>query len=131
MRVGVWAAVILCAAAIAAPARAQNNPFATALGGPPPANIQFKPIDMSNLVVAPAMPAQQSRFNFSALIRKLTFTSSPNTRGVSPLPPPSAFPTYPDAKMIGTPPYQLGDPKAAKHPFQPVLPILDSKASGQ
>src|SRR5262249_8379334 len=125
MRVGVWAAEILCAAAIAGPTRAQDNPFATVLGGPPPSHLTFKPRDISNLVVAPAMPAQQSRFNFSALIRKLTFTDSIKTRGVSPLPPPSAFPTYPDAKMIGTPPYQLGDPKAAKFPFQPVLPILD------
>jgi hypothetical protein len=128
MRVAVWAAAVVVGVAIAAPARAQN--FSTALGGPPPSAMQFKPVDMSNLIVAPAMPAQQGRFNFSTMIRKLTSFGTP-TRGVSPLPSPSSFPTYQSWKMIGTPPYQLGDPKAAKHPFTPVMPILDAKASGQ
>ena len=126
MRIGVWAGVLVAAVAAAAPARAQNNPFATALGGPPPSAMQFRPIDMTNVVVAPQMPTQQNRFNFSSIFRKLTFSASPN-RGVSQLPSPSSFPTYQNGKMVGAPPYQLGDPKAAKHPFQPVLPILDSK----
>jgi hypothetical protein len=76
------------------------------------------------------MPAQQMRFNFSTLLRKLTFTGSPTTRGISPLPSPSSFPTYSSGKMVGTPPFQLGDPKAAKHPIQPVLPIMDAKTPG-
>ena len=32
--------------------------------------------------------------------------------------------TYSDFKLVGTPPYQLGNPKAAKHPLQPVLPVI-------
>jgi len=129
MRVSVWAAAALCAAALAAPARAQSG-ASTILGGPPPSAIQFKAIDTSKLVVAPAMSAQQGRFNFGTLLRKMTFTSSPGTRGMSPLPSPSSFPTYQSGKMVGAPPYQLGDSRAAKFPIQPVMPILDSKVPG-
>jgi hypothetical protein len=125
MRKCVWATVAICAVA-AGQARAQSG-ASTILGGPPPSAMQFKPIDMSNVVVAPAMSAQQTRFNFSNILRKLTFSGSPSTRGISPLPPASSFPTYPSGKMVGAPPYQLGDPKAAKHPFQPVMPILNPK----
>jgi hypothetical protein len=76
------------------------------------------------------MSAQTQRFNFSTLLRRLTFTGSPTTKGVSPLPSPSSFPTYPNGKMVGAPPYQLGDPKAAKHPFQPTMPIMNAKPAG-
>jgi hypothetical protein len=123
MRNGVWAVIVLCAVA-ASQARAQSG-ASTILGGPPPGDIQFKPIDMGNLVVAPSMTGTTQRFNFSSLLRKLTFTGSPTTTGISPLPSPSSFPTYPNAKLVGTPPYQLGDPRAAKYPFKPVPPILN------
>jgi hypothetical protein len=127
MRVGVWAAVALCVAA-AGQARAQSGGLSTTpLGGPPPSAVQFKPIDMSNVVVAPAMSAQQTRFNFSAILRKLSFSTGPTTLGSSPIPIPSSFPStqYPSGKMVGAPPYQLGDPRAARHPFQPVAPITN------
>ncbi len=123
MRVGVWAAVALCAAAAAAPARAQSP--ATLLGGPPPSAITFQPIDMTNVVVAPSLLPKTSRFSFANIFRRITSVGS-TTPGVSALPDPSTFPTYPSGQMVGTPPYKLGDPKAAKHPFQPVLPVLNS-----
>jgi hypothetical protein len=128
MRKGVWAAVVLCAAA-AGQARAQSG-ASTILGGPAPSEMKMVPIDMSNLVVAPTLTAQTQRFNFSTLLRKLTFTGSPTTTGVSPLPSPSSFPTYPNGKMVGAPPYKLGDPRAAKFPFQPVPPILNPTPVG-
>ncbi|HEY1375240.1 MAG TPA: hypothetical protein VGF55_00510 [Gemmataceae bacterium] len=131
MRVGVWVAAAVGLAAAAAPARAQT-PFATVLGGPPPSAIQQVPIDMSNVVVAPSLPDRQSRFNFSAILRRLTPSGFPTLTGVSPLPAPGTFPStkYPSAKMVGAPPYQLGDPRAAKFPFQPVMPILNATATG-
>jgi hypothetical protein len=134
MRIGVWAAVALCAAA-AGEARAQSG-ASTILGGAPPSSITFKPIDMSNLIVAPAMSAQQTHFNFSTVLRKLTFTNGPTTLGVSPLPSPSSFPStrFPTAKMVGTPPQLIGNPNLSKSPFQPVMPIANPQrvtASGQ
>jgi hypothetical protein len=134
MRIGVWAAVALCAAA-AGQARAQSG-ASTILGGPPPSAITFKPIDMSNLVATPAMSAQQTRFNFSAILRKLTFTGSPTTLGVSPLPSPGSFPStkFPSAKMVGTPPQLIGNPNLSKSPFQPVMPVANPQrvtSSGQ
>jgi hypothetical protein len=83
------------------------------------------PIDMSNLVVAPSMTTTQSRFSFAGIFRRLTTPGAQPLQGVSPLPSPSSFPTYPNATMVGTPPYQLGNPAAARFPFLPVIPILN------
>jgi hypothetical protein len=125
MRFGVWATAVVCAAWAAGPAHAQMGSASTILGGPPPSAIVQRPIDMSH-VIAPTtgMSAQQSRFNFSSIFSKLVMPTYPIKRGISPLPPPSAFPTFPDFKMVGKPPYQLGDQRAAKNPFQPLPPII-------
>jgi hypothetical protein len=119
MRIGTWIAAAVGLAAVAAPARAQSQ--ASSLFGVSPSSIVQKPIDMSTVVSA-AMPAQPNRFSFSSIIRKLSFSSGKPTVGVSPLPPPSSFPTFPSAKLVGTPPTLIGDPKASKSPFQPVQP---------
>jgi hypothetical protein len=128
MRLGVYTAAVLCAAWAAGPAHAQTGTsFTTALGGPPPSAIMQKPIDMTNVIApSPALGAQQSRFNFGALFNKLAVPSFPVVGGTSALPAPSTFPStsYTPFKMVGKPPYQLGDPRAAKYPFQPVLPII-------
>jgi hypothetical protein len=124
MRFGVCAVAVLGIAVLAAPARAQNS-FATVLGGPPPSAIQNKPIDMSNMVVAPSMSTSRSNFSFSSIFRHLSITGAKPVQGVSALPSPSSFPTYPNARMVGTPPYQLGNPMAARFPFLPVMPILN------
>jgi hypothetical protein len=122
MRYGVWAAMVLCATLAAGPARAQ-----TALGGVDPATMKFQPIDMKNVVVAAPMPTQQNRFNFFNMFRRMTVPGSRQT-GVSPLPSPSSFPSYSSGKMVGTPPFQIGDPKAAK--FQPVPPTTMTLPGG-
>ena len=125
MRLGVWAVAAVCAAGAVGSARAQSLSPSTILGGPPPSAIVQKPIDMKNVIApSPAITAQQSRFNFSAIFNKLIMPGGPTKQGVSPYPNPSKYPSYKDFKMVGTPPYQLGDPKAAKHPFQPAMPII-------
>ena len=65
-----------------------------------------------------------NRFNFTALFSKLIVPNYPPTFGVSPLPAPSSFPTYPNFRMVGKPPYQLGNPNAARNPIQPVAPVI-------
>jgi hypothetical protein len=114
MRYSFWAGIVVCAVLSAGTARAQ-----TLLGGPAPSALTFQPIDMKNVVVAAQMPTQQSKFNFANMFRRMTIPGLRQT-GVSPLPSPSSFPTYANGKMVGTPPFQIGDPKAAK--FQPVPP---------
>src|SRR5262245_2923766 len=125
MRILVWAVTACCAIGVAGSARAQTGSASTILGGPPPSAIQFRQIDLTNVVTpSTAISAQQNRFNFSALFSKLSTPSYPVKNGVSPLPSPSMFPSFPSFKMVGTPPYQLGNPKAAKNPFQPVPPLI-------
>jgi hypothetical protein len=128
MRFGIWAAAAVYAVWAAGPAHAQmGNQWSTALGGPPPSAIVQKPVDLSHVMApTPGIAAQQNRFNFTALFSKLSIPSFPVKRGVSALPSPSSFPTYPNYKMVGQPPYQLGDPRAATRPFQPVLPIINN-----
>ena len=68
------------------------------------------------------MATRTNTFTFSNFMHKFSLPGFPAINGVSPLPGPSSFPTYPSAKMIGTPPTLIGDPKSAS-PFQPVKPI--------
>ncbi len=126
MRIGVWGAAAICAVVAIGPVRAQSA-ASTILGGPSPASIQFKPIDMSSVVATPNLPTQNTSFNFANMLRRFTLPGVTTNQGVSPLPPPSSFPStsYPNAQMVGTPPYQLGDPKAARFPFLPVIPVLN------
>jgi hypothetical protein len=126
MRIGVCAGAVLCAAAAVGPARAQSG-ASTILGGPPPSAIRQVPIDTSKLVVAPSMTTSQSAFSLTGIFRRITSPGLPTSQGVSALPSPSSFPStrYPSGKMVGTPPYQLGNPQAARFPFLPVIPILN------
>jgi hypothetical protein len=125
MRIGVCAAAVLGVAMAAGSARAQIGSASTILGGPPPSMIQNKPIDMTHLVATPSMATTQSNFSLASLFRKLTTPGATPTQGTSSLPSPASFPTYSNAKMVGTPPYQLGNPMAARFPFLPVIPILN------
>jgi hypothetical protein len=123
MRIGICALAALGAAVAAGPVRAQSG-ASTILGGPPPSAIRQVPVDTTRLVVAPTLASSQNTFSFVSLFRRITIPGASSTRGISPLPSPGSFPSYRSGRMVGTPPYQLGDPKAAKHPFQPVLPVL-------
>jgi hypothetical protein len=126
MRIGVLAATAICAIAATGTARAQSG-ASTILGGAAPSSIQFKPIDMSSVVATPTLTTQNSNFSFSTLLRRFSIPGLPAKQGISPLPAPSTFPStsYTNAKMVGTPPYQLGDPRAARFPFLPVIPVLN------
>ena len=50
---------------------------------------------------------------FHALFSKLSMPSYPAKRGMSPIPTPSSFPSrnYNPFKMVGKPPFMIGDPK--------------------
>jgi hypothetical protein len=126
MRTGVWAAAVVCAVGVVSSAQAQGL-STTPLGGVPPSAIVNKPIDMSRVIAPmPALPAQQNRFNFSAIFNKRILPAFPSKRGVSPLPSPSTFPKYQDFKIVGAPPRFIGDPKMTSSPFKPVMPIIPS-----
>jgi hypothetical protein len=120
MRTRTWIGAVVCLVVAAAPARAQSQ-ASTLLGGVSPSAIVQKPIDMAN-VVAPATIPTQSRFSFTSLVRRLSFTSGRPTQAISPFPSPSSFPSFPSAKMAGKPPILIGDPNLSANPFQPVAP---------
>jgi hypothetical protein len=122
MRIGVWALAVVGVAVVCGQGRAQSNLTTTPLGGPSPTTIQNVPINVSKLSVAPAMVPSTSNFSFAGFFRRFSIPGTTPTQGISPLPGPSSFPKYPSAKMIGTPPTLLGDPKSAS-PFQPMKPI--------
>jgi hypothetical protein len=105
---------------------------ATILGGVPPSAIQTKPIDTRNVIApTPAISAQQNRFNFSALFTKLAVPSYPIQRGMSPQPIPSSFPSmsYNPFKMVGKPPFLLGDPKKSAQPINVPTPFIPTVKS--
>jgi hypothetical protein len=105
-------------------ANAQTSP-STVLGGISPANLIMKPIDTSAaLAPNPGLPAQQNRFNFSQIFRRLSPTF-PSQRGMSALPIPSTFPSssYNPFKMVGSPPQLLGDPKKTAMPISVPIPF--------
>ncbi len=124
MRIGICAGAALCMALACRSARAQSG-GSTVLGGAAPTALQFKPIDMTNVVVAPSLTTSQNPFSFGNIFRRLTIPGGTPLQGVSALPSPSSFPTYTNARMVGTPPYQIGNPMAARFPFLPVIPILN------
>src|SRR5436309_227818 len=71
-------------------AAAQTSP-ATILGGVSPSNLSFKAIDTSHAIAPnPGLSAQQNRFNFSTIFKRLT-PGFPSQRGMSALPIPSTF----------------------------------------
>jgi hypothetical protein len=114
--------------ASAAPAQQPASSFFT---GIPAAQIKNVPLDTSRaLIQHPAQAARTgNRFNFTALFNKLTIPGYPPKRGVSPLPPPSAFPTYPNFKLVGTPPYPMTYMfgRSNPSPIYPVPPVIPNQ----
>jgi hypothetical protein len=111
---------------------AAQTSAATILGGVSPANIVSKPIDTSHAIAPnPGMSAtQQNRFNFSAIIKRLT-PGFPSQRGLSALPIPSSFPStsYNPFKMVGSPPRLIGDPKNTAMPMSVPIPFTPTVKS--
>jgi hypothetical protein len=111
-------------------ASAQTSP-STILGGVAPANLISKPIDTSTAIApSPGLSAQQNRFSFSALFRRIT-PGFPSQRGMSPVPIPSTFPStsYNPFKMVGTPPRLIGDPKNNAMPINVPIPFTPTVKS--
>jgi hypothetical protein len=101
-------AVLLSTLAVTRPAWAQR----TAFGGVDSSNLTFTPIDTSQNLVAPiqSVPARSfSLSNFFAPLHLPNFLVGPKI-AVSPLPPPSAFPST-----------------HYKSPLYPVAPILQGQ----
>jgi len=127
--------VLVAAAALglaeSAGAQQQASSFFT---GVPATQVRSVPLDTSRaLIQHPAQSALTSnRFNFSALFRKTAPAGYPPTRGVSPLPSPSSFPStkYKNGRLVGTPPYPLawmfGN---GQKPLTPVAPIVPGQAA--
>ena len=125
MRLGIWAAVGLCALSTASPARAQS--VSAAMGGPSLSQLTYRPVDLSNTIApSPGVTAGQNRFSFSALFNKLTVPGFPAKKGISPLPPPNSFPStnYVNYQMVNNPPLLLGQPRTK--PFIPPSPFIPS-----
>jgi hypothetical protein len=72
-------------------------------------DITFKPIDTSNAIVSPSLPATPGRFTIANFLSKFSMNSlfSKPVLGQSPLPPPSSFPST-----------------HYKSPIQPQMPIM-------
>ena len=115
---------------LARPAAAQTT-NSTMLGGVSPSSLTFKAIDTSTAIApSPGLAAQQNRFSFAALFRKMT-PGFPSQRGMSALPIPSTFPSsnYNPFKMVGSPPTLIGDPKTSQMPINvptPFIPTVNS-----
>jgi hypothetical protein len=89
--------------------------------------LTYKPVDLSNAIArSPGIAAGQNRFSFSALFNKLSVPNFPSKKGISPLPPPGAFPSsnYVNYQMVNSPPLTLGQPRTK--PFVPPAPIIPS-----
>jgi len=137
MRPAIWAAAGMLALFLTArPASAQQTQQASSfLTGVSPGNIvstlNGKPFDLSKAIApTPGQSALQNRFNFTTLFNKLTTPSPNRTRGVSDLPAPGSFPStkYPNARLVGTPPFPLswmfGDSNVPRPgvPMHPIIP---------
>lgn len=128
MRLGIWVAVGFCALWAASPARAQSA--SAAMGGPNLSQLTYKPVNLSNAIApSPGIAAGQNRFSFSALFNKLTVPGFPSKKGMSPLPPPGAFPSsnYVNYQMVNSPPLLLGQPRT--QPFVPPAPVIPSTST--
>jgi hypothetical protein len=110
---------------------AAQGSASTILGGAAPSSIVFKPIDTSHaLAPNPGLAAQQNRFNFSSIFKRLTPTF-PSQRGLSAMPIPSTFPStsYNPFKMVGSPPRLIGDPKTMAMPISVPTPFTPTVKS--
>lgn len=131
MRTSIGVLGGLALLALSGRAAAQTS-ASTILGGPSPTSIVSKPIDMSRVIAPrPALSAQQNRFSFSAIFSKLIVPSYPPKRGMSAMPLPSTFPSssYNPFKMVGKPPFLIGNPKKAPQSMTVPMPAIPSIGS--
>lgn len=132
MRKFYWAAAALMALGGTGVANAQQQ-ASSFLSGVSASQIKNVPLDTSKAIGQRPGDAALTgnRFNLGAL-----FSRKPNTlytpkQGISPLPPPSSFPSthYQNFKMVGQPPFLLrwmfGN--GQQSPIQPVAPIIPSE----
>jgi len=103
----------------------------TFLSGVRSQDVRNVPLDTSKAIAQqPGQSARfTNRFDFSALFSRKSGTLYTPKQGISPLPPPSSFPStkYENYKMVGQPPFLIrwmfGD-KNNQSPIQPVAPII-------
>jgi hypothetical protein len=130
MRAPVGLIALVGLVGLTRPAMAQASP-STFLGGVSPSSLISKPIDTSHAIAPnPGLSAQQSRFSFATLFRKMS-PGFPSQRGMSAMPIPSSFPSssYNPFKMVGSPPTLIGDPKRTAMPVNvptPFIPTVNS-----
>ncbi|MFL5327747.1 MAG: hypothetical protein ACJ8C4_02430 [Gemmataceae bacterium] len=127
-RLGAIAGIAWFGLAGVASGQQQASSFFT---GVPSTQINNVAVDTSKSVVpSQGSSALFNRFNFSALFSRSTIPSPTPTRGVSPLPPPSAFPStsYQPFKMVGNPPFLIKwmFGSSDKSPIQPARPFTPS-----
>lgn len=94
MRKLCWIGACMLAIGLSSQARAQSQAL-SAFSGYSPAQLQFTPIDVSKLLIAPVPITQQSSFSLLNFMPKISLPAfftrqSPVT---SPLPPASAYPS--------------------------------------
>jgi len=109
MRKSIWMLAVFGAVGMASQAKAQ---ITSSVGGINPRDITFTPIDTTRFLNAPVVTPTPSRFsltNFLPSFHFPTFSTKP-TVAISPLPPPSSFPST-----------------SYKSPFVPMAPFTPSK----
>ena len=94
MRRGIGALALVVGLGLATPLWAQLQAFSATHP-----NLVFQPVDTSKAIGAPVQFRAQ-RTSFVDLFRKIPLPTFPPVFGQSNLPPPSAFPTYPDFKAV-------------------------------
>lgn len=121
----ILAAVGLVGSSMAATAQQPASSFFT---GIPAGQIRNTPVDTSKAIIQkPGQSAlTNNRFDFSRIWSRMQIPSFPPKTGVSPLPPPSSFPSthYENFKTVGTPPFPIKYMFGNKSPIQPVAPFI-------
>ena len=112
-------------------AASAQQPASSFFTGIPSTQISNVPVDTSRSVVPQqGRSALFSRFDFSALFSKSIIPTYPPKTGISPLPPPSAFPstTYEPFKMVGQPPFLIKwmFGTSNNNPMEPMKPFTPS-----
>ncbi|MBX7102682.1 MAG: hypothetical protein K1X57_01280 [Gemmataceae bacterium] len=113
-----------------APAQQSASSFFTGVSA---TQIRNTPLDTSKAIAQkPGQSALTSnRFDFTYLFNKLTIPTYPPKKGISPLPPPSSFPSthYENFKTVGKPPFPLKYMFGNKSPIQPVAPFIPNTST--
>ncbi len=108
MRKYLWMLAVLGALGVTSQARAQ---ITSSVGGINPRDISFTPVDTTKFLAAPVITPSPtfSLLNFFSRFNLPTFSNKPIV-AISPLPPPSAFPST-----------------SYQSPFVPMAPFTPSK----